>query len=40
MFGSACVNPLIRGDKLTMQVDKIPITIDLSTKVRLFFLLI
>lgn len=33
MFGAACVNPLIRGDKLTMQVDKKVITIDLSTRV-------
>ncbi|ELU13297.1 hypothetical protein CAPTEDRAFT_184406 [Capitella teleta] len=32
MFGTACVNPLIRGDKLSMQVDKNVLTIDLSTR--------
>ena len=33
MFGQECVNPLIRGDKLSLEVDSKAIQIDLSTLV-------
>lgn len=31
MFGAACVNPLIRGDKMVLTVDDHTVYIDVST---------
>ena len=33
MFGSTCVNPLIKGDKLNMNVNGSTISVDLNTRV-------